>query len=55
VHDSQEFPALGNKEKAAEAEFADSAYKSAATDQKLKELGIKKIHSRKRCEKSTIK
>ena len=41
VHDSQEFPTLVNKEKASSAVFADSAYKSAATDQKLEELGVK--------------
>ena len=47
VHDSQEVPALVNKEKAAEAVFADSAYKSAATDQKLEELGVKNfIHEK---------
>ena len=47
VHDSQEFPALVNKEKAASAVFADSAYKRAATDQKLEELGVRNfIHEK---------
>jgi len=40
VHDSQELPKLVNEDKPANALFADSAYKSAKTDQKLEELGI---------------
>lgn len=40
VHDSQELPNLVNEEKLADALFADSAYKSAKTDQKLVDLGI---------------
>lgn len=41
VHDSQELPKLVNEDKPAEALFADSAYKSAATDQTLEDLGVK--------------
>jgi len=40
VHDSQELPNLVNAEKPAGAVFADSAYKSAKTDQSLDNLGI---------------
>ena len=47
VHDSQELPALVNERKLAEALFADSAYKSAATDQILDGQGIKNyIHEK---------
>ena len=47
VHDSQELPALVNEQKMAEALFADSAHKSAATDQTLDDLGIKNyIHEK---------
>ena len=41
VHDSQELPNLINEEKLAGSLFADSAYKSAKTDQTLDDLGIK--------------
>lgn len=41
VHDSQELPNLVNEEKVAGALFADSAYKSAKTDQTLDDLGVK--------------
>jgi IS5 family transposase len=40
VHDSQEFSNLINEEKLAGSLFADSAYKSAKTDQTLDDLGI---------------
>lgn len=40
VHDSQELPNLVNIEKSASVLFADSAYKSAKTDQTLTDLGI---------------
>jgi len=47
VHDSQELPALVNEQKSAEALFADSAYKSAKTDQALDGLGIQNfIHEK---------
>ncbi len=47
VHDSQELPNLVNETKSAEAIFADSAYKSTKTDERLAEMGIENfIHEK---------
>jgi len=47
VHDSQVFPDLINETQQTEAVFADSAYKSKQTDEKLEELMIKNfIHEK---------
>ena len=47
VHDSQELPNLVNEEKLADVLFADSAYKSVQTDQRLDDLGIENfIHEK---------
>jgi IS5 family transposase len=47
VHDSQALPELVAEDKRDEALFADSAYKSAKTDEKLSELNIKNfIHEK---------